>query len=68
MTLADDLGRERSALRIINPSPYNAEAPPEALTGDITATGLHYVRSNFAVFPNTTARSTSEEPSNARSR
>src|SRR4051794_41677588 len=34
---------------MINPAPYNAEAPPEALTGEITPTGLHYVRSNFAV-------------------
>jgi hypothetical protein len=29
--------------------PFNAEAPPEALAGDITPTELHYVRSNFAV-------------------
>ena len=34
---------------MINPAPYNAEAPPEALVGDITPTELHYVRSNFAV-------------------
>src|SRR5215207_2507728 len=34
---------------MINPAPYNAEAPPEALAGEITPTGLHYVRSNFAV-------------------
>ena len=34
---------------MINPAPFNAEAPPEALSGDITPTGLHYVRSNFAV-------------------
>ena len=34
---------------MINPAPYNAEAPPEALAGDITPTELHYVRSNFAV-------------------
>src|SRR5215217_5750533 len=34
---------------MINPAPYNAEAPPEALTGEITPSGLHYVRSNFAV-------------------
>ncbi|MGD9893016.1 MAG: sulfite oxidase, partial [Dehalococcoidia bacterium] len=31
------------------PAPFNAEAPPEALAGDITPTELHYVRSNFAV-------------------
>ena len=34
---------------MINPAPYNAEAPPEALHGEITPTELHYVRSNFAV-------------------
>ena len=34
---------------MINPAPYNAEAPPAALAGDITPTELHYVRSNFAV-------------------
>ena len=34
---------------MINPAPYNAEAPPEALAGEITPTDLHYVRSNFAV-------------------
>ena len=34
---------------MINPAPFNAEAPPEALTGEITPTELHYVRSNFAV-------------------
>ena len=32
---------------MINPAPYNAEAPPAALAGDITPTDLHYVRSNF---------------------
>src|SRR3954452_23053786 len=34
---------------MINPAPFNAEAPPEALAGEITPAGLHYVRSNFAV-------------------
>jgi hypothetical protein len=34
---------------MINPAPFNAEAPPEALAGEITPTQLHYVRSNFAV-------------------
>ncbi len=32
---------------MINPAPYNAEAPPEALAGDLTPSNLHYVRSNF---------------------
>jgi DMSO/TMAO reductase YedYZ molybdopterin-dependent catalytic subunit len=49
MTLADDLVQRRAALHMINPAPYNAEAPPEALDGEITPTELHYVRSNFAV-------------------
>jgi len=34
---------------MINLAPFNAEAPPEALAGEITPTQLHYVRSNFAV-------------------
>jgi DMSO/TMAO reductase YedYZ molybdopterin-dependent catalytic subunit len=49
MTVADRLDQERAALHMINPAPFNAEAPPEALTGEITPTELHYVRSNFAV-------------------
>ena len=49
MAPTDDLGRQRSALQMINPAPYNAEAPPEALRGETTPTELHYVRSNFAV-------------------
>ena len=34
---------------MINPAPYNAEAPPAALAGDDHPHRLHYVRSNFAV-------------------
>src|SRR5881394_3668350 len=49
MAVAHDLERDRAALRMINPAPYNAEAPPEALDGEITPVELHYVRSNFAV-------------------
>ncbi len=49
MAVADELKRARAALIMINPAPYNAEAPPEALSGEITPTELHYVRSNFAV-------------------
>src|SRR3954454_13151223 len=49
MAVTDDLERARAALQMINPAPYNAEAPPEALTGEITPTELHYVRSNFAL-------------------
>src|SRR5437762_12595679 len=49
MAVADNLEEARAALQMINPAPFNAEAPPEALAGDITPTELHYVRSNFAV-------------------
>src|SRR5947209_531447 len=49
MAVADKLQEARVALRMIHPDPFNAEAPPEALTTDITPTELHYVRSNFAV-------------------
>ena len=49
MAVADDLEQARAALRMINPAPFNAEAPPEALAEEITPTELHYVRSNFAV-------------------
>jgi DMSO/TMAO reductase YedYZ molybdopterin-dependent catalytic subunit len=49
MTATDDLERARATLRMINPAPFNAEAPPEALAGSITPTEFHYVRSNFAV-------------------
>ena len=49
MSLTDDLEQQRAALQMINGAPFNAEAPPAALTGDITPTELHYVRSNFAL-------------------
>jgi DMSO/TMAO reductase YedYZ molybdopterin-dependent catalytic subunit len=49
MAVADDIEQARAALRMINPAPFNAEAPPGALAGEITPTKLHYVRSNFAV-------------------
>ena len=49
MTIAGDLESARAALEMINPAPYNAEAPPQALVGDTTPTELHYVRSNFAL-------------------
>ena len=47
MAVTDDLAGARAALQMINPAPYNAEAPPEALAGEITPTEYHYVRSNF---------------------
>jgi DMSO/TMAO reductase YedYZ molybdopterin-dependent catalytic subunit len=40
---------ERAKLVMIQPEPFNAEAPPEALHDEITPTDLHYVRSNFAL-------------------
>src|SRR3954452_5518263 len=49
MAVADDLAGARAALQMINPAPYNAEAPPEALVGEITPTEFHYVRSNFSL-------------------
>lgn len=49
MDVTDELRAARSALQMINPAPYNAEAPPAALLGEITPTELHYVRSNFSV-------------------
>src|SRR3954462_12265017 len=49
MAVADDLQAGRAGLQMINPAPFNAEAPPEALAGEITPTQLHYVRSNFEV-------------------
>jgi DMSO/TMAO reductase YedYZ molybdopterin-dependent catalytic subunit len=49
MAVADELEQSRAALTMINGMPFNAEAPPVALVGDITPTEFHYVRSNFAV-------------------
>lgn len=49
MAVGDDLERQRAALTMIHAAPFNAEAPPEGLEGDITPTPLHYVRSNFPV-------------------
>src|SRR5213083_1068284 len=49
MAVAGNFEHARSALRMIAEAPFNAEAPPEALRGEITPTRLHYVRSNFAV-------------------
>jgi len=49
MALVNDLEKTRAALQMINQAPFNAEAPPEALAGEITPTEFHYVRSNFAV-------------------
>lgn len=49
MSTTDDLRAARSALQMINPAPYNAEAPPAALATEITPVEYHYVRSNFAL-------------------
>src|SRR4051812_3647067 len=49
MGTAEDLARERAALVVVKPEPFNAEAPREGLRGDITPTELHFVRSNFGL-------------------
>jgi DMSO/TMAO reductase YedYZ molybdopterin-dependent catalytic subunit len=49
MSTDDDLRQVRTALVMVQPEPFNAEAPPAALEGDVTPTGLHYVRNNFAI-------------------
>ena len=49
MAATDSPPQARAALTVIQPEPFNAEAPPEALASDITPVGLHYVRSNFAI-------------------
>jgi DMSO/TMAO reductase YedYZ molybdopterin-dependent catalytic subunit len=51
MALADDLQAARAPLTMIQPEPFNAEAPTEGLHGEVTPTELHYVRSNFALPP-----------------
>lgn len=49
MGVSEELAAARSELQLINPAPYNAEAPAAGLVGEITPTEYHYVRSNFAV-------------------
>ncbi|RKQ93040.1 molybdenum-dependent oxidoreductase-like protein [Solirubrobacter pauli] len=49
MTASERVRAARGALTMVQAEPFNAEAPPEALTTDITPTELHYVRSNFAL-------------------
>lgn len=49
MTVTGNLAQARAAPVMIQPEPFNVEAPPEALAGEITPTALHYVRSNFAL-------------------
>jgi DMSO/TMAO reductase YedYZ molybdopterin-dependent catalytic subunit len=49
MGTADDLSHERAALVVVKPEPFSAEAPADALRGDITPTALHFVRSNFTL-------------------
>jgi len=44
-----DIQQAREQLVMINPQPYNAEAPPQALDVEITPTRQHYVRSNFSL-------------------
>ena len=47
MVVDPDVREARAALVMINPHPYNAEAPARALGSDITSVREHYVRSNF---------------------
>lgn len=49
MASTDNLEQARAALTLIQPEPFNAEAPPEALSELITPTSLHYVRSHFVL-------------------
>jgi len=49
MVDTSNLARSREKLVMIQPEPFNAEAGPGALAGDVTPTDLHYVRSNFAL-------------------
>ena len=49
MTAEIDVHQAREQLVMINPDPFNAEAPPRALDSEITPTRQHYVRSNFAL-------------------
>src|SRR3954451_11388171 len=49
MAVTDLIEQARAGLTMIHALPFNAEAPHEALAGDITPTGQHYVRSNFPV-------------------
>lgn len=49
MAATDTLQQARAALTMVQPEPFNAEAPPEALAADITPTDFHYVRCNFAI-------------------
>src|SRR4051794_5268522 len=51
MAVTDLIEQARAGLTMIHALPFNAEAPPEALAGDITPTGQHYVRSNFPLPP-----------------
>ena len=49
MAMATSLTDARSALTMIQPGPFNAEAPPDALIRAVTPTPLHDVRSNFSL-------------------
>jgi DMSO/TMAO reductase YedYZ molybdopterin-dependent catalytic subunit len=49
MSVTEDATAARAALAMVQAEPFNAEAPPEALTTAITPTPLHYIRSNFAL-------------------
>ena len=57
MAGADELDRARAALQMINAAPYNAEAPPEALAGEITPTESPLRPQQLRAARRTTARS-----------
>jgi hypothetical protein len=44
MALLDHVDGSRRALTMVQAEPFNAEAPPDALTTDVTPTHLRYVR------------------------
>jgi DMSO/TMAO reductase YedYZ molybdopterin-dependent catalytic subunit len=49
MAVRENLEDARAGLTMIQPEPFNAEAPREGLREDVTPTALHYVRSNFVL-------------------
>ena len=71
MAVTDDLGRQRAALTMIHAEPFNAEAPPEALDGDIDADCRCTTCAATSPYLITTARSRSparlRTPSRSRS-
>ena len=67
VAVMDDLERGRAALQMINPAPYNAEAPPEALAGEITPDRSSTTSAATSRSRTTTACSRSAAPWSTRS-